>query len=80
MVRFVRTVLGEKEARGTEDALTAELTACPAVETSGEGNPKYKALIKTDRRGCGFLPHAKTVKLCVMMPHLYAYRRNCTVS
>jgi hypothetical protein len=47
---------GGKEARETQDALTTELTACPAVEPSGVGNPKYKALIKTDRRSFGFLP------------------------
>jgi hypothetical protein len=33
----------------TQDALTTELTACPAVEASGERNPKYTALIKTDK-------------------------------
>lgn len=45
----------ETEARETQDALTTELTACPAVEPSGERNPKYEALIKTDRRSFGFL-------------------------
>jgi hypothetical protein len=46
---------GETEVRKTRDALTTELTACPAVEPSGERNPKYKALIKTDGRSFGFL-------------------------
>jgi len=46
---------GEREMREPQDALSTELTACPAVEPSGERNPKYKALIKTDRRNFGFL-------------------------
>lgn len=46
---------GETEVRETLDALTTKLTACPAVEPFGERNPKYKALIKTDRRSFGFL-------------------------
>jgi len=45
---------GEREMREPQDALSTELTACPAVEPSGERNPKYKALIKTDRRNFGF--------------------------
>jgi hypothetical protein len=46
---------GEIEVRETLDALTTELTACPAVEPTGEMNPKYKALIETDRRSFAFL-------------------------
>jgi hypothetical protein len=46
---------GETQMRETRDALTTELTACPAVQSSGERNPKYKALIKTDRRNFEFL-------------------------
>ena len=48
--------VGEIKVRERQDALTAELTAWPAVEASGKRKPKYKALIKTDRRCFGFVP------------------------